>query len=1353
MCLGFVVRSDATNGVVFLAQQNHSIKSFRVQMDQHIGGSLTIDGDLNVTGSTNTTSTSDVTAGAPFYRANEGDAIGDSNTTFTGSGLDDAFFAGHFTGTTSTTYYVKIDSVGTPDTFAVSIDNFSTTISTGNAITGSEQMIHSADNISVKFGATTGHTLNDVWAGTASPVNTDTGFFSNRNTGTSGVGYTHMGLFYDASDSKWRLVDEYDPVPAGTINTSHSSYVAGTIAANVEGNVTGNITGNASGNAATASALETARTIGGVSFDGTANINLAGVNTTGNQDTTGNAATATALETARTIQVSGDVTGSASFDGTSNINITTTVQDDSHAHIISNVDGLQSALDAKVPTSRTITAGNGLTGGGDLSANRTLTVGGGTGITVNANDIAIGQDVATTSNVTFNNITVTGTVDGRDVASDGSKLDGIEANAKNDQTITAGGGLTGGGTGDVTISHSDTSSQASVNNSNGTVIQDITLDTYGHITGLASVNLDGRYYTETEADSRFVNVTGDTITGDLQAAGLYVGSTNTSYDFYNNGTTYLNGATTIDANTLINGNLIAGAGGLDPDSYTSYAGGFGTISDGSGWSATGMFVHGGSTGKAAGIVSGSGNIYFGTQDGTNANSMASWLTVTQSTKVANFTSAPTVGGSAIFHDGYHPNADKWTSSRTLSLTGDVTGSVSWDGSGNASLAATVANDSHTHDGRYYTESEADSRFVNVTGDTMTGNLVLEDSELHVGNVSEDTFTRVRHIEADGYGFDFQHDNATVIVNEQGSTNQVLVLGDVDAGNYTGLFGVAHSTDTGSNWTKKLDLRGNGELYIGSSGTSRVFHDTYHPNADKWTTARTLSLSGDASGSVSWDGSANATLSVTVGNDSHTHDGRYYTESESDGRYEPINNTILHRTVDITSNDWNDFINATEASWNTVLNMSGSNNPGNYTYGTAVSFSKSGQAKFQLYANEQASDQGTSGGLMYRTGWNTTYRSWRRIWDSGNDGSGSGLDADLLDGVQGSSYLRSDTDDTYAGNLTVNGVTFKNNSNTTRNLKIQPTGSDTTVGLSMYTPSGSHSIQLYGGSTEYGFLDANWGSWDIQKTKNGAFKVDEGSGLQRVFNDAYHPNADTLTTARTINGVSFNGSANITIADSTKLPLSGGTLTGNVSFGNNNITQVDNISVMNRIYHYADTNTYIQFYNDEIQIWPGGKQMGLFTANANWYDSSVRLHNIGVVNVGSSGQSCELRVTGNVIAYYSDERLKTKTGNIENALDKVNSLEGFYYVENDLAKSLGYNNSQTQVALSAQQVQEVMPECVSLAPFDIADQRDVESRHAEGRTSRSGEDYLTVDYGKLVPLLVESIKELTARVEELENATT
>ena len=131
-----------------------------------------------------------------------------------------------------------------------------------------------------------------------------------------------------------------------------------------------------------------------------------------------------------------------------------------------------------------------------------------------------------------NNITVGGTVDGRDVAADGavidslatvattgsytdladipanivtdasyvhtdnnyttaekSKLAGIEANAKDDQTIIAGSGLTGGGLGDVTLNHAATSSQASVNNAGATVIQDVTLDGFGHVTGLASKGL------------------------------------------------------------------------------------------------------------------------------------------------------------------------------------------------------------------------------------------------------------------------------------------------------------------------------------------------------------------------------------------------------------------------------------------------------------------------------------------------------------------------------------------------------------------------------------------------------------------------------------------------------------------------------------------------------------------------------------------------------------------------------------------------------------------------------------------------------------------------------------------------
>tara|TARA_R110001592_G_scaffold9604_8_gene50800 strand:- start:824 stop:2755 length:1932 start_codon:yes stop_codon:yes gene_type:complete len=123
---------------------------------------------------------------------------------------------------------------------------------------------------------------------------------------------------------------------AGTATTLATARTIGGVSFDGSANINlpgVNATGNqaTSGNAATstlaagATALATARTIGGVSFDGTAAINLPGVNAAGNQSTSGLAATATALATARAIAVSGDVTGTANFDGTGNISISTTI--------------------------------------------------------------------------------------------------------------------------------------------------------------------------------------------------------------------------------------------------------------------------------------------------------------------------------------------------------------------------------------------------------------------------------------------------------------------------------------------------------------------------------------------------------------------------------------------------------------------------------------------------------------------------------------------------------------------------------------------------------------------------------------------------------------------------------------------------------------------------------------------------------------------------------------------------------------------------------------------------------------------------------------------------------------------
>jgi hypothetical protein len=117
-------------------------------------------------------------------------------------------------------------------------------------------------------------------------------------------------------------------------------------------------------------------------------------------------------------------------------------------------------------------------------------------------------------------------------------------------------------------------------------------------------------------------------------------------------------------------------------------------------------------------------------------------------------------------------------------------------------------------------------------------------------------------------------------------------------------------------------------------------------------------------------------------------------------------------------------------------------------------------------------------------------------------------------------------------------------------------------------------------------------------------------------------------------------------------------------------------------------------------------------------------------------------TGNITAFYSDERLKTKVKTIDSALDKVLSLEGFIYVENELARSVGYTNEKEQAGLSAQKVQKVLPQAVSLAPFDM------QGHEGGAITSKSGENYLTVDYSRIVPLLIESTKELAKVIEGL-----
>jgi trimeric autotransporter adhesin len=118
--------------------------------------------------------------------------------------------------------------------------------------------------------------------------------------------------------------------------------------------------------------------------------------------------------------------------------------------------------------------------------------------------------------------------------------------------------------------------------------------------------------------------------------------------------------------------------------------------------------------------------------------------------------------------------------------------------------------------------------------------------------------------------------------------------------------------------------------------------------------------------------------------------------------------------------------------------------------------------------------------------------------------------------------------------------------------------------------------------------------------------------------------------------------------------------------------------------------------------------------------------------------------GDIVAYASDERLKTKVDSIENALDKVCSLTAFKYIYNETAHKNGLTSDVVHVGLSAQEVQKVLPEVVKPAPFDV------EIVEGGGVTkSRSGENYLTIQYERIVSLLVEALKEERAERLKLE----
>jgi len=182
---------------------------------------------------------------------------------------------------------------------------------------------------------------------------------------------------------------------------------------------------------------------------------------------------------------------------------------------------------------------------------------------------------------------------------------------------------------------------------------------------------------------------------------------------------------------------------------------------------------------------------------------------------------------------------------------------------------------------------------------------------------------------------------------------------------------------------------------------------------------------------------------------------------------------------------------------------------------------------------------------------------------------------------------------------------------------------------------------------------------------------------------------------------------------------------------------------------TDNNSAMLHNNSSLfYILRGGNDTESYSQVNGQWPVTVNLTNNDMTVGGSFG------AIGNVTAYASDKRLKDNIKVIPNAIEKIKKIRGVTFDWNDKAEECGFipERKYDDIGCIAQEVQEVLPNVVTLAPFDRwvpgPGEKYSDEELKKMKTSKSGEDYLTIQYDKIVPLLIQAIKEQQDQIDEL-----